>query len=110
MLHTRLASNFCVSTKRFARCCLVAFLCLFIGNAWATPTQHVKHDSFISPAASATTSITASQLGAGAANTTQNQTHVITNNGTMPETFNLTVVSRQSWTVVVTPTQVLIVP
>src|SRR5262245_197145 len=115
MLHTRLAPNFHAASKRFARCCLVAYLSLFIGNAWASPTQRVSGRlpgvAFHAPVVAAlTASISASQLGAGTPSTTQSQVHLITNNGTGPETFHLSVVSRQSWTVDVTPTQVLIAP
>src|SRR5262245_61101974 len=115
MFHTWLVPNFYTSSKRFKRCCLVAFLSLFIGNAWTTPIQRaggmLRSASFSTPAlTSLTASITDSQPGTGTAGTTQSQTHVITNGGTLPETFHLSVVSRQSWTVDVTPTQVLIAP
>jgi bilirubin oxidase len=49
-------------------------------------------------------------MGVGVAGATHDQTHVITNNGLLPETFNLTVASRQSWTVTITPTQTQIAP
>lgn len=91
----------------------VTLFSLFVGAVWAGPARSITaFGASLNPPAQApfTTSLTGSQMGLGPAGTTQSQTHVITNNGPMPETFNLTVTSRQTWTVTVTPTQVQLAP
>ncbi len=62
------------------------------------------------PLATLTATLTGSQFGIGAAGTIQTQRHRLTNNGPLPETFKLTVDSRQGWSVTVNPTQVQLTP
>lgn len=54
--------------------------------------------------------LTGSQMGVAAAGTTQHHVHRLTNSGTLPERFNLTIMSRQGWVVAVEPTQVQLAP
>jgi bilirubin oxidase len=115
MFRALLAPDFQALSKRRTLLCMVALLSLCLGNAWAKPAQPAnavlpRATSGSVSSAPPTASITASQLGAGTSGTTQSQTHVITNNGGAPETFNLSIGSRQAWTVSVTPSQVLVAP
>lgn len=115
MLRTLLAPDLQTLSKRRTLFCMVALLSLCLGNAWAKPIQSTSivlpGAAFHSvPSASPPVTITGSQMGAGASGTTQSQTHVITNNGVSPQTFNLSTNSRQAWTVSVTPSQVLLAP
>lgn len=57
-----------------------------------------------------TATLTGSQMGIAAAGTTQHHVHRLTNTGTLPERFNLTINSRQGWVVAVEPTQVQLAP
>lgn len=115
MFYSWLVPNLHVISKRLVRYCLVALLGLCLGNAWASPAQPtngLSHNSLFHPpkVTALTASVTGSQAGTGTANTTQSQTHVISNNGALPETFHLTVVSRQDWTASVAPAQVQLMP
>jgi len=110
MFHTLLAPAFHARSKRRTLFCLVALLSLCLGTAWAKPihpTNTVQPGTSLHAlAAPPIASITGSQIGAGISNSTQDQTHLITNNGVVPQTFDLSASSRQAWTVTVTPAQV----
>ena len=114
MFRKLLAPDFPARSKGLLLVCVVALLSLFIGNIWASPIRSAStmlgNSLHTSSPAAFTTSITGSQFGVGTASSTQSQTHIITNNGIAPETFHLSVTSRQTWTATVTPTQVLLAP
>src|SRR5205085_11346688 len=115
MFHTLLASAFQAFSKRYTLFCLVALLSLCVGTAWAKPSHlpNAVQPGTTPHALSAPppiASITGSQIGTGMSGTTQDQTHLITNNGVVPQTFNLSATSRQAWTVAVTPAQVQVAP
>jgi bilirubin oxidase len=115
MFHTLLASIFRILSKRSTLFCLVAILSLCAGTGWAKPIDSpdaTQPSGTLHALASAPpiASISGSQFGVGLSGTTQDQTHLITNNSLAPQTFNLSVGSRQAWTVTVTPAQVQVAP
>src|SRR5215213_4511819 len=115
MFYTLLASIFRILSKRSTLFCLIVILSLCAGTGWAKPTHSpdaIQPSATPHALASAPpiASISGSQLGTGMSGTTQNQTHLITNNSVVPQTFNLSVGSRQAWTVTVTPAQVQVAP
>lgn len=93
-------------SHRLTRRCLAALLALLVANAWAVPAQW----GYGAARAAASLSISPSLASSGAAGTTQSQAHSITNNSPLPQTFNLSVESRQSWAASVSPSQVQIAP
>src|SRR5215510_9005475 len=97
-----LAPQFPARSKWLKFVYLVALFSGFMGSVWTgqarSATDFLLGATFNPLAAPPPASISGGRAGEGSAGTTQSQTHVITNDSAGPQTFNLVVESRQSWT------------
>lgn len=95
--------------------CLVLLLSVFIGTVFANQTSPLTYfpfgkDTNTSPQTTMNATLSGELMGIGTAGTISSYSHTLHNNGPQPETFNLVVTSRQSWTVSVNPSQVTLAP
>lgn len=115
MVHKIFTSTVDTRFKWLALVGLCALLGLFTRHVWASqnpPTANFWPSDPLNtqPVAPMIATLTGSQMGVAAAGATQSYSHRLTNTGVRPETFHLTITSRQNWSVTVNPAQVQLAP